>query len=78
MTWCALRAEIALEYQQLAPTMWDAWAMHTPTRNEEARKADARAETSRKIATLHAVGKVRQARKAESYQRAWKRRKAKR
>jgi hypothetical protein len=74
--WLALRTEIALEFHALQPTMWDAWDMHTPTRTESDRLVDARAERKRKVSTLLAVGKVREARRRESHLRAWKRRRA--
>lgn len=74
MTWLALREELAVEMSDLQPTMFDAWAMHRPTRDEKARQDDAREETSRRIATLHALGQTREARKLESYQRAHARR----
>jgi hypothetical protein len=76
MRWRNLELEIAMEMRGHASTMWDAWAMWTPTRDEAARQADAKAETSRRIAVLHAVGKTREARKLESYQRAARKRAA--
>ena len=78
MAWAALRYEIALEMHELAPTMWDAWDMWCPTRTEADRLAMERAETKRRASVLMACGRVRDARKIESYRRAWKRRKAKR
>ncbi len=76
MTWLALTAEVRAEFQQLAPTMWDAWDMWQPTRTEADRLADARNATTRRAKLAHAVGDVRKARKIESYQRAWKRRRS--
>jgi hypothetical protein len=76
VTWLALQAEIAVDFQRLTPTMWTHWMLRCPTRDEAARAADARDATTRKIATLHALGRVAEARKLESYQRAWKRRRA--
>ena len=72
----AIHAEIAVEFQGLTGSMWDAWGMWCPTRDEKARAADAKAETARRAAVLRAVGKVSEARRIESYQRAWKRRRA--
>jgi hypothetical protein len=74
VTWTALHAEIAVEFQRLTPTMWNHWMLRCPTRDEAARALDAREATSRRIATLHALGRTGEARKLESYQRAWKRR----
>ena len=74
MTWTLLRAEIAREFADHSATMWDAWDMHTPTRTEEDRQRTARAETKRRANVLKACGKLRDARKLESYRRAWERR----
>ena len=73
-----LNTEIAVEFRALTPTMWDAWALHTPTRDEAARSLDARQETARRAAVAGAMGDVRKQRAIESRIRAWKRRKAKR
>lgn len=71
-----LSTEIAVEFRALTPTMWDAWALHTPTRDEDARSLDARQETARRAAVAGACGDVRTQRKIEARIRAWKKRRA--
>jgi len=69
-----LRLEIAAEFRSLSPSVH---SLYLATN----RPADVRVETSSDVAKrrakqLLAVGKLREARKIESYQRAWARRRA--
>lgn len=74
MPWQALEAEIAVEFRSLSPSPWDAIEQRKPERDEEERSVEARAALKRRIAVLHAVGKVREARRLESHLRACARR----
>lgn len=71
-----ITTEIAVEFRSLTPTMWGAWELHTPTRDEAARALDARQETARRAALAGAMGDVRTQRKIEARIRAWKKRRA--